>query len=123
MESVSSSQRFVGTSSETKPTANVQAFSEFLENDTGSIYLYDGNSWVQKSTSGAAHNHITANDVQFPASWYLEWAGTAGAAAAGMKCVGFLNPNSGGQDLSSADLLVTDFGSENRNRILELVAE
>ena len=33
-----------------------------------------------KATSGAAHSRTTASDVQDPATWYLEWTGTAGAA-------------------------------------------
>ena len=36
--------------------------------------------------------------------------GVAAAKAAGMKCIGFLNPNSGAQDLSQADLIVDYVG-------------
>ena len=32
--------------------------------------------------------------------------GVAAAKAAGMKCIGFVNPNSGNQDLSQADHVV-----------------
>jgi len=35
--------------------------------------------------------------------------GTAAAIKAGMKCIGYRNPNSGNQDLSKADWIVTDF--------------
>lgn len=35
--------------------------------------------------------------------------GIAGALAAGMRTVGFLNPNSGTQDLSGADLVIGEF--------------
>jgi HAD superfamily hydrolase (TIGR01509 family) len=37
--------------------------------------------------------------------------GVKAAAEAGMACVGFRSPNSHGQDLSGADLVVEDFGS------------
>ena len=33
--------------------------------------------------------------------------GVTAAKRAGMKCIGFLNPNSGNQDLSKADKIVT----------------
>ncbi|MGC9353297.1 MAG: HAD family hydrolase [Mariniphaga sp.] len=36
--------------------------------------------------------------------------GVAAAKRAGMKCIGFVNPNSGNQDLSKADMLVHSFG-------------
>lgn len=35
--------------------------------------------------------------------------GVSGAKAAGMACLGFINPNSGNQDLSEADYLFEDF--------------
>lgn len=47
--------------------------------------------------------------------------GIAGAKRAGMKCVGFQNRNSGNQDLSRADLIVTDFSHDNRQKILDLL--
>lgn len=46
--------------------------------------------------------------------------GVKGANSAGMKTVGFQNPNSGNQDLSAADLIVDNFSPENRLLILEL---
>lgn len=36
--------------------------------------------------------------------------GVLAAKAAGMKCVGYINPRSGKQDLSSADICIDDFG-------------
>ncbi|CAM4169016.1 phosphatase [Saccharibacillus endophyticus] len=36
--------------------------------------------------------------------------GVAAAKAAGMHCIGFVNPNSGNQDLSQADLIVNKVG-------------
>jgi len=35
--------------------------------------------------------------------------GVTAAKAAGMKCIGFLNPNSGVQELSKADVIVKSF--------------
>jgi beta-phosphoglucomutase-like phosphatase (HAD superfamily) len=46
--------------------------------------------------------------------------GVAAAKAAGMKCVGFANKNSWGQDLSRADLIVDDIRMLNVNRIRAL---
>ncbi len=36
-------------------------------------------------------------------------AGVVAAKAAGMKCVGFVNPTSGEQDLTDADMIIDDF--------------
>lgn len=36
--------------------------------------------------------------------------GVAAAKAAGMRCIGFVNPNSGNQDLTQADLIVNKVG-------------
>jgi beta-phosphoglucomutase family hydrolase len=47
--------------------------------------------------------------------------GVAGAKAAGMQCVGFVNKNSGNQDLSRADLIVADFSEMNREKIGSLL--
>jgi len=47
--------------------------------------------------------------------------GVAAARAAGARCVGFLNPGSGTQDLSAAHLRVPDIGDSSRARILELI--
>ncbi|MBS1732110.1 MAG: HAD family phosphatase, partial [Bacteroidetes bacterium] len=35
--------------------------------------------------------------------------GVMAAKSAGMKCIGYYNPNSGNQDLSSADIIIDDF--------------
>ena len=43
--------------------------------------------------------------------------GVAAARAAGMKCIGFLNPSSGDQNLTSADLIIRSFGEVNANLI------
>jgi HAD superfamily hydrolase (TIGR01509 family) len=46
--------------------------------------------------------------------------GVAAAKAAGMKCIGFANKNSWGQDLSRADLIVEDIRTLNFERIGEM---
>ncbi len=46
--------------------------------------------------------------------------GIAGAKAAGMTTVGFLNPHSGDQDLSAADLVVSNFSGEDIEAIARL---
>jgi len=43
--------------------------------------------------------------------------GVAAARAAGMKCIGFLNPSSGDQNLISADLIIRSFSEVNANLI------
>lgn len=48
------------------------------------------------------------------------FAGVAAAKAAGMKCIGFKNPNSGNQDLSKADIVIEDFKQINLEDIREL---
>jgi len=48
-------------------------------------------------------------------------AGVQAAKAAGMKCIGFKNPNSGNQDLYDADLIVERFGELNINSIEKLM--
>jgi HAD superfamily hydrolase (TIGR01509 family) len=46
--------------------------------------------------------------------------GVTGAHSAGMKAVGFRNPNSGEQDLSQADCIVDSFSASARETILRL---
>lgn len=45
--------------------------------------------------------------------------GVLAAKAAGMKCIGFRNPNSGNQDLSRADLVIEDFIDTDFYKILD----
>jgi HAD superfamily hydrolase (TIGR01509 family) len=47
--------------------------------------------------------------------------GVEGAKNAGMLCVGFANANSGKLDLSSADLILSDFSPESRQKLKELI--
>lgn len=43
--------------------------------------------------------------------------GVAAAIAAGMKCIGFLNPSSGDQDLKSADIVIRSFKEVNADLV------
>lgn len=47
--------------------------------------------------------------------------GVTAARAAGMICVGLVNPRSGNQDLSQADLRIHDFSAPARAAILQLI--
>ena len=49
--------------------------------------------------------------------------GVDGAKKAGMTCIGFANPNSGEQDLTSADLILKDFSPQSRLKVKELVSD
>jgi len=50
---------FTGAAGDTKPTVAshgiIAGKAEFWETDTDNVYKWDGNSWVQTGTSGAAH--------------------------------------------------------------------
>jgi HAD superfamily hydrolase (TIGR01509 family) len=46
--------------------------------------------------------------------------GVLAAKAAGMKCIGFKNPNSGNQDLRKADLIIENYDSLNTNTLKDL---
>ena len=46
--------------------------------------------------------------------------GVAAAIAAGMKCIGFLNPSSGDQDLKSADIMIRSFKDLNADLVKDL---
>jgi beta-phosphoglucomutase-like phosphatase (HAD superfamily) len=46
--------------------------------------------------------------------------GVLAAKAAGMKCVGFKNPNSGNQDLGKADLIINNYDSLNISTLKNL---
>ena len=37
---------FVGYSTDTKPSTGVNKGDDFLEIDTGNVYIYDGTQWV-----------------------------------------------------------------------------
>jgi len=45
--------------------------------------------------------------------------GVTAAKAAGMKCIGFMNPNSGNQDLTQADFRITDFRDLNIDNVID----
>lgn len=44
--------------------------------------------------------------------------GVEAAKKAGMKCIGYRNPNSGNQDLSKADIVISDFSKLRINELL-----
>lgn len=43
-------KRFIGSSTDEKPTAEVTPGSSFLETNTGVIYRFDGRVWVAATT-------------------------------------------------------------------------
>lgn len=45
-------------------------------------------------------------------------SGTLGAKKAGMLCIGYRNPNSGNQDLSAADIIISDFNDIDFNKLI-----
>lgn len=47
--------------------------------------------------------------------------GVTAAKSANMKCIGFVNPNSGNQDLSKANILINSFKDLSVNSIIELL--
>lgn len=47
-------------------------------------------------------------------------SGVEAAKAAGMKCIGFSNPNSGKQDLSRADLIISNYKDIGLDEIKDL---
>ena len=49
--------------------------------------------------------------------------GVIAAKNAGMKCIGFKNPNSGNQDLGNADLIINSFSELTPNMIYRLLIE
>jgi len=49
--------------------------------------------------------------------------GVLAAKAAGMRCIGFNNPNSGDQDLSKADGILDNFDQKNREQIISLLLD
>lgn len=65
--------------------------------------------------------HVAAICARAPGDCVViedSWNGVRAAHAAGMACVGFVNRNSGNQDLTAADLLVEDFGEASIRRVL-----
>jgi len=46
--------------------------------------------------------------------------GVEAAKSAGMKCIGFENPNSGKQDLSSADIVINSFSEINYQKLRQI---
>ena len=46
---VRSTGKFLGLSTDTKPTADIQSGSTFLEVNTGYLWIYNGHAWVPKS--------------------------------------------------------------------------
>jgi hypothetical protein len=40
--------RYVGLSTDTKPTVGILVGSEFYETDTGKTFIYSGSAWIQK---------------------------------------------------------------------------
>jgi HAD superfamily hydrolase (TIGR01509 family) len=51
------------------------------------------------------------------------YLGIKSAKSSGMKCIGFYNPNSGRQDLSQADIIVSSIKDINLDNIMQLYAE
>jgi len=47
--------------------------------------------------------------------------GVEAAKSAGMKCIGFQNPNSGNQDLSSADMVINSFSEINYQELRQIL--
>ena len=46
--------------------------------------------------------------------------GVEAAKSAGIKCIGFENPNSGKQDLSSADMVINSFSEINYQKLRQI---
>lgn len=44
----------------------------------GATYRWNGTSFDEISTGGAAHSRLIATEVAFPEQWYLSYTGTAG---------------------------------------------
>lgn len=40
--------KYIGESTDTKPTAGLQLGTEFFESDTGSTYIYTGTAWAEE---------------------------------------------------------------------------
>ncbi|MGE3510713.1 MAG: hypothetical protein AB7N65_17710 [Vicinamibacterales bacterium] len=53
-------RNYLGLSSDTKPTDDVNAGAMFFETDTGANYVYDGDSWELYGTSGPVRVAVSA---------------------------------------------------------------
>ncbi len=47
---VTTIQRWIGLSTDTKPTTNVKVGSTFYETNTGQGFMWDGDAWVEDLT-------------------------------------------------------------------------
>jgi len=99
----------VGLSTDTKPDIfdgqNVGPGSTFFEKDTDSTYKYDGNSWNQKSISGAALVAIKRTDLTIKQS-FMNLLGS-GAATVPNNFTALPTGAGAGPDTYAVDL--TDF--------------
>lgn len=41
--------KYIGLSTDDKPTENIKLGTEFFESDTGDVYLWTGSAWAQES--------------------------------------------------------------------------
>jgi hypothetical protein len=68
--------RFVGLSTDTKPTTNTQIGATYLEYDTGKLYTTpDGENWILKSAEGALFQTTTIDLEQAAGDYDLFTAG------------------------------------------------
>ena len=74
---VTTIKRFVGLSSDTKPTSDIPPGSTFYEYDTGVMFIcYDGTNWAPKSTT--SFTQATTIDLQQVAGDYTLYTATTG---------------------------------------------
>lgn len=74
---ITSIKKFVGLSTDTKPTTGIPAGSTFYEYDTGVLFIcYDGTNWSPKSAS--SFNQATTIDLQQVAGAYDLYTATTG---------------------------------------------
>jgi len=45
---IAGTDKYIGASTDTKPTTGVSVGSEFYEYDTGKTYIYNGSAWSEK---------------------------------------------------------------------------
>ncbi len=41
-------EKYIGLSTDTKPTENLEVGTEFYETNTGDTYIYTGSAWTKK---------------------------------------------------------------------------